>query len=67
MNKLVALTVGVGAWAAVAVVASLLVFNMGGKNQILMFLPILAVVVGAWAVGEIVTERVFSRREEEEA
>ena len=66
MNKYAALTAGVAAWAAVAVVASLLVFNMGGKNQILMFLPILAVVVGAWAIGEVVTERVFSGQEEEE-
>lgn len=64
MNKLVALAIGVGAWAAVALVASLLVFNMGDKNQVLMFLPILAVVVAAWAIGEVVTERVFGGHEE---
>jgi len=62
MNKAMALMAGVAAWAAVAVVAALLVFNMGDKNQILMFLPILAVVVAAWAIGEVVTERVFSGR-----
>ena len=62
MNRAMALMAGVAAWAAVAVVAALLVFNMGDKNQILMFLPILAVVVAAWAIGEVVTERVFSGR-----
>jgi uncharacterized membrane protein len=65
MNKYVALTAGVGAWAAVGLVAFLLVFNMGEKNQVLMFLPILAVVVAAWGIGELVTERVFSAHEEE--
>lgn len=64
MNRFVVLAVGVGAWAAVALVASLLVFNMGDKNQVLMFLPILAVVVAAWAIGEVVTERVFGGHEE---
>jgi hypothetical protein len=63
MNKVLALVAGVTAWAAVAVVAVLVVFNMGGKNQVLMFLPILAAVVAAWAIGEIVTERVFTGRE----
>jgi len=62
VNRAMALMAGVAAWAAVAVVAALLVFNMGDKNQILMFLPILAVVVAAWAIGEVVTERVFSGR-----
>ena len=62
MNKAMALMAGVAAWAAVAVVAALLAFNMGDKNQVLMFLPILAVVVAAWAIGEVVTERVFSGR-----
>ena len=60
MKKAMALMAGVAAWAAVAVVAALLVFNMGDKNQVLMFLPILAAVVVAWAIGEVVTERVFS-------
>jgi hypothetical protein len=63
MNKGLALAAGVAAWAAVAVVAVLIVFNMGGKNQVLMFLPILAAVAVAWAIGELVTERVFTGRE----
>jgi hypothetical protein len=63
MNKVLALVAGVTAWAAVAVVAVLIVFNMGAKNQVLMFLPILAVVVAAWAIGELVTERVFTGHE----
>jgi hypothetical protein len=67
MNKAMALMAGVAAWAAVAVVAALLVFNMGDKNQILMFLPILAAVVAAWAIGEAVTERVFGGHGREEA
>jgi hypothetical protein len=41
----------------------LITFNMGDKNQILMFLPILGAVVVAWAIGEVVTERVFNRDE----
>ena len=59
MNRAMALMAGLAAWAAVAVVAALLVFNIGEKNQILMFLPILAAVVVAWAIGEVATERVF--------
>lgn len=65
MKKMMALGWGVAAWATVAVVASLLVFNIGDKNQVLMFLPILAVVVAAWGIGEVVTERVFGGQEEE--
>jgi len=61
MNKIVLLLLGVAAWAAVAVAAVLITFNIGDKNQILMFLPILAVVAAAWAIGELVTERVFNR------
>jgi len=64
MNKIVLLLMGVAAWVAVAVAAVLITFNIGDKNQILMFLPILAVVVAAWAIGELVTERVFNRDEE---
>jgi Na+-transporting methylmalonyl-CoA/oxaloacetate decarboxylase gamma subunit len=56
---------GVAAWAAVAVVAVLIVFNMGGKNQVFMFLPILAAVAVAWVIGELVTERVFTEHEKE--
>jgi len=63
MNKALALVAGVTAWTAVAVVAVLIVFNMGEKNQVLMFFPILAVVVAAWAIGELVTERVFTGHE----
>ena len=63
MNKALVLVGGVVAWAAVAVVAVLIVFNMGGKNQVLMFLPILAAVAAAWVIGELVTERVFTEHE----
>jgi hypothetical protein len=63
MNKVLALVAGVAAWAGVAVVAVLVVFNMGGKNQVLMFLPILAAVAAAWAVGELVTGHVFTEHE----
>lgn len=65
MNKVLALAGGVAAWAAAAVVAVLIVFNMGGKNQVLMFLPILAAVAAAWVIGELVTERVFTEHEKE--
>ncbi len=63
MNKVLALVAGVTAWAVVGATAVLIVFNMGVKNQVLMFLPILAVVVAAWAIGELVTERVFTGHE----
>jgi hypothetical protein len=64
MSKIALLLMGVAAWAAVAVAAVLITFNIDDKNEILMFLPILAVVVAAWAIGEMVTERVFNRDEE---
>lgn len=63
MNKALVLVGGVVAWAVVAATAILIVFNMGAKNQVLMFLPILAVVVAAWFIGELVTERVFTGHE----
>jgi hypothetical protein len=63
MNKVLALVAGVTAWAAVAAVAVLIVFNMGAKNQVLMFLPILAVVAAAWVIGELVTGAVFTEHE----
>jgi H+/Cl- antiporter ClcA len=63
MNKALVLAAGVAAWAVVAATAVLIVFNMGGKNQVLMFLPILAVVAAAWFIGELVTERVFTEHE----
>lgn len=64
MDKIFALALGVAAWAAVAVLAVLIVFNIGEKNQVLMFLPILVGVLAAWAIGEAVTERVFVEQEE---
>ncbi len=64
MSKLVALVIGIAAWAGVATVASLIVFNIGDKNQVFMFLPILAAVVAAWGIGELVTERALVEHEE---
>ena len=63
MNRVLLLLLGVAAWAGVALTAVLITFNIGEKNQILMFLPILAAVAVAWGVGEVVTERVFNRDE----
>ena len=63
MNKLALFITGLAAWAGVAAVAAVIVFNLGSKNQILMFLPILAAVVIAWGIGEFVTERVFAHHE----
>lgn len=63
MTRVTALALGVIAWSGVAALSVLIAFNMGDKNQVLMFLPILAAVVIAWAIGEAVTERVF--RDEE--
>ena len=63
MNRVLLLLLGIAAWAGVALTAVLITFNIGEKNQILMFLPILAAVVVAWGVGELVTERVFNRDE----
>jgi hypothetical protein len=65
MSRILLLVMGVAAWAGVALTAVLITFNMGDKNQILMFLPIVGAVVVAWAVGEVVTERVFNRDEGE--
>ncbi len=63
MTKLTAIILGMTAWAGVAALAVLIAFNMGDKNQVLMFLPILAAVVVAWGIGEMVTERVFHEEE----
>ena len=63
MNRMLLLLMGVAAWAGVALTAVFITFNIGEKNQMLMFLPILAAVVVAWGVGEVVTERVFNRDE----
>ena len=65
MNRMLLLVMGVAAWAGVALTAVLITFNMGDKNQILMFLPILGAVSVAWAIGEVVTDRVFNRDEGE--
>jgi uncharacterized membrane protein len=65
MTKLTALVLGMAAWAGVAALSVIIAFNMGDKNQVLMFLPILAAVVVAWAIGEVVTERVFHDEEVE--
>ena len=65
MTRFTALLFGITAWAAVAGLAVLITFNMGDKNQVLMFLPILAAVAVAWAIGEAVTDRVFAEHREE--
>jgi threonine dehydrogenase-like Zn-dependent dehydrogenase len=64
MTKFAALLVGIAAWAAVAALTIGITFNMGDKNQVLMFLPILAAVIVAWGIGEEVTERVFVEHKE---
>ncbi len=61
VNRVLLLLTGIAAWAGVAVAAVLITFNMGNKNEILMFFPILALVLVAWGIGELVTERVFNR------
>jgi hypothetical protein len=61
VNRILLLLMGVAAWVGVALTAVFITFNIGDKNQILMFLPIVAVVLVAWAIGELVTERVFNR------
>ncbi len=65
MTKVVALVLGFAAWSGVAALALLITFNMGGKNQVLMFLPILAAVFAAWGIGEVVTQRVLTTKEED--
>ncbi len=64
MERFVALLAGVLAWAAVAGIAVSVVNAWSDDNQILAFLPIAAAVVVAWAIGEVVTERVFAAHEE---
>jgi uncharacterized membrane protein YbhN (UPF0104 family) len=64
MTKFTALVLGVAAWFAVAALAVLITFNIGDKNQVLMFLPILVAVIAAWGIGEAVTERVFAETKE---
>ncbi len=67
MTKLLALMVGIAAWAAVGALAVLITFNIGDKNQVLMFLPILVAVIVAWGIGEAVTERVFAEDKEQKS
>ena len=64
MERVSALLVGVLAWAAVAGVAVSVVNAWRDENQILAFLPIAGAVIVAWAIGEVVTERVFATHEE---
>jgi len=64
MERFIALLVGILAWAAVAGVAVLVVNAWQDENQILAFLPIAGAVVIAWAIGEVVTDRVFETYEE---
>ena len=67
MTKLLALMVGIAAWAAVGALAVLITFNIGDKNQVLMFLPILVAVIVAWGIGEAVTERMFAEDKEQKS
>jgi hypothetical protein len=60
----IAFLAGVLAWTGVAVVAVLVVHFWGDDNQVLAFIPILVAVVAAWAIGEVVTERVFANGRE---
>jgi hypothetical protein len=64
MDKIVALVLGFVAWSGVVALALAITFNMGDKNQVLMFLPILAAVFAAWGVGEVVTQRVLAKKED---
>lgn len=59
MPVFVAVILGALAWIGVIALSVLIAFNMGDKNQVLMFLPIIAAVIAAWAIGDLVTERVF--------
>ncbi len=65
MERIVALALGVAAWAGVGVVAILSVNAWSDDNQVLAFLPIAGAVAIAWLIGEWVTERVFLAKEEE--
>ena len=64
MERGVALLLGVLAWTGVAAVAVLVVNAWEDENQILAFIPIAVAVVVAWAIGEVVTERVFGPEKE---
>jgi hypothetical protein len=62
--KLGFIAAGILAWVGVAAVAVLVVNFWQDDNQVLAFIPILAAVLGAWAIGEVVTERVFEHGRE---
>jgi len=64
MQRAVALGLGILAWIGVAAVAVASVNAWSGDNQVLAFLPIIGAVVVAWAVGEVVTARVFGEQED---
>jgi len=63
MERLLLLLLGVLAWLGVAIVAVLVVNAWRDENQVVIFLPIAAAVVVAWAIGEYVTENVFEKDE----
>jgi len=63
MTKFTALALGFVAWSGVVALSLFITFNLGERNQVLMFLPILAAVFAAWGVGEVVTERLFEEKE----
>lgn len=62
--KLLVLTAGILAWVGVAAVALLVVNYWQDENQVLAFIPILAAVVAAWGIGEVVTHRTFAPERE---
>ncbi|HEX5480791.1 MAG TPA: hypothetical protein VFY79_13830 [Dehalococcoidia bacterium] len=64
MEKTIALLLGILAWVAVGAIAISVVNAWRDDNQVLAFLPILAAVVAAWGIGEVVTARVFTAGEE---
>jgi len=63
MERVIALFVGILAWAAVGGIAVSVVNAWQDENQVLAFLPIAAAVIVAWAIGEVVTDRVFETQE----
>ncbi len=65
MDRVIALALGIVAWAAVAGVAVSAVNAWSEDNQVLAFLPILGAVIVAWSIGEFVTERVFGPSKED--
>lgn len=64
MERFIALLAGILVWVAVAGIAVSVVNAWQDENQILGFLPIAGAVVVAWAIGEVVTDRVFATHEE---